>query len=67
MWPDKRLAVETDGRATHDTPYAFQRDRARDLDLELAGWHVIRLSWWQVVEEPARVVELLARSLAEAA
>jgi hypothetical protein len=40
---------------------------ARDLDLELAGSHVIRLSWWQVVEEPGRVVELLAKRLAEAA
>jgi hypothetical protein len=66
-WPTYRLIVETDGRATHDNPYAFHRDRARDLDLELAGWHVIRLSWWQVVEEPVRVVELLAKRLAEAA
>jgi len=66
-WPTYRLVVETDGRATHDNPFAFHRDRARDLDLEIAGWHVIRLSWWQVVEEPARVVELLAKRLAEAA
>jgi uncharacterized protein YjiS (DUF1127 family) len=66
-WPNHRLVVETDGRATHDNPYAFHHDRARDLDLEVAGWHVIRLSWWQVVEEPARVVELLAKRLAEAA
>jgi uncharacterized protein YjiS (DUF1127 family) len=66
-WPDRRLVIETDGRATHDNPYAFHHDRARDLDLELAGWHVIRLSWWQVVEEPARVVELLAKRLEETA
>jgi uncharacterized protein YjiS (DUF1127 family) len=66
-WPTYRFVVETDGRATHDNPYAFHRDRARDLELELAGWHVIRLSWWQVVEDPARVVALLAKRLAEAA
>jgi very-short-patch-repair endonuclease len=66
-WRNHRLVVETDGRATHDNPYGFHHDRARDLDLELAGWHVIRLSWWQVVGEPARVVELLAKRLAEAA
>jgi hypothetical protein len=65
-WPKHRLIVETDGRATHDNPYAFHQDRARDLDLELAGWHVLRLTWWQVTEEPARVVELLTRRLAEA-
>jgi Transcriptional regulator, AbiEi antitoxin/Protein of unknown function (DUF559) len=63
VWPDKRLLVETDGRATHDTPFAFHRDRARDLDLELADWHVIRLTWWQVTEQPERVVELLRRRL----
>lgn len=63
VWPDQRLVVETDGRATHDTPFAFHRDRARDLDLELADWHVIRLTWWQVTEQPERVVELLRRRL----
>ena len=67
VWPGRRLVVETDGRATHDNPYAFHQDRARDLDLEVAGWHVLRLTWWQVIEEPARVVELLTRRLAEAA
>jgi very-short-patch-repair endonuclease len=67
QWPEHRLVVETDGRATHDTPYAFHRDRARDLDLELAGWHVIRLSWSQVVEEPERVAALLRARLARSA
>ena len=51
--------METDGRATHDDPYAFHQDRARDLDLELAGWHVIRLTPWQVIERPERIIELL--------
>ncbi len=60
-WPNARLVVETDGRATHDNPYAFHKDHARDLDLELAGWHVIRLSWSQVVNEPDQVTKLLRR------
>lgn len=60
-WPRAELVVETDGRPTHDNPYAFHNDRARDLDLELAGWHVIRLSWSQVVDEPERVSKLLGR------
>jgi very-short-patch-repair endonuclease len=58
-WPTQRLVVETDGRAHHGGAIAFTRDRRRDLDLELAGWHVLRFSWGQVVQEPARVVELL--------
>lgn len=62
-WPSQRLVVETDGRETHDTPVAFERDRARDLMLELAGWHVLRLTWRQVVHRPAEVAALLAARL----
>lgn len=66
VWPDHRLVVETDGRATHDNPWAFHEDRRRDLDLELADMHVIRLSWWQIVDEPERVVQLLRKRLSRA-
>ena len=62
-WPRAGLVVETDGRATHDNPYAFYKDHSRDLDLELADWRVIRLSWPQVVNESERVRELLRRRL----
>jgi uncharacterized protein YjiS (DUF1127 family) len=62
-WLRLGLVVETDGRATHDNPHAFHEDRRRDLDLELADLHVVRLSWWQIVHEPERVVTLLRRKL----
>ncbi len=62
-WPAHNLIVETDGRGIHDNPYTFEKDRARDLDLELAGFHVIRLSWRQVTEQPERVGELLGTRL----
>jgi very-short-patch-repair endonuclease len=58
-WPAYRLVVETDGGGTHTTAIAFERDRRRDLHLELAGWHVIRLSWRQVLEQPESVIALL--------
>jgi very-short-patch-repair endonuclease len=63
-WPAHRLVVETDGRATHDTPYAFERDRRRDLDLEQAGWHVLRVSWRQLAEGPGQVTAILRDRLA---
>ena len=63
QWPRRRLIVETDGRATHDTPHQFERDRRRDLELSLAGWHVIRVGWRQVVHEPGRVAALLRSRL----
>lgn len=62
-WPKEGLVVETDGRATHDNAYAFHQDRSRDLDLELADWRVIRLSWSQVVDESGRVRAALRRRL----
>jgi very-short-patch-repair endonuclease len=43
-WPDARLVVELDGRQTHDTPIAFERDRERDRALAVAGERVIRLT-----------------------
>jgi very-short-patch-repair endonuclease len=63
LWPDRRLNVETDGRSVHGTPIAFERDHRRDLDLELAGWHVLRFTWRQVVESPGRVAATLHRRL----
>jgi len=66
QWDTAKLVVETDGRGVHDNPYAFEEDRRRDLDLELAGWRVIRLTWRQVAEERERVLELVGRSVTAA-
>jgi len=60
-WPTYKLVVETDCRGIHDNPYAFEEDRRGDLDPELADWHVIRLTWRLVVEQPERVLALLPR------
>jgi very-short-patch-repair endonuclease len=62
-WPEHHVAVETDGRATHGHTIAFHRDRDRDLTLLLADWHVIRLTWRQVVNEPERIVRALRKRL----
>jgi Protein of unknown function (DUF559) len=67
LWPQHRLIVETDGRRSHATRAAFERDRARDAALTVAGYRVVRFTYRQVVEEPARVartlIELLAGSV----
>jgi len=59
QWPASKLIVETDGRGIHDNSYAFEADRRRDLDLQLADRHVIHLTWRQVAEQPERVLALL--------
>jgi hypothetical protein len=63
VWRDRRLIVETDGRTTHLTATAFERDRRRDAELTARGWRVVRFTWRQVVEEERRVVATLRRLL----
>jgi hypothetical protein len=67
-WPAELLVVETDGHEHHGTRAAFERDRARDQALVAAGWTVLRFTYRQVLEEPARVRDVLlsvrSRSLA---
>ena len=62
LWRERRLIVETDGRASHGTRAAFERDRARDARLTVAGYRVVRFTYRQVAEEGAAVAGLL-RSL----
>lgn len=46
-----RLILELDGRAWHDRPGDFERDRARDRRLAAAGYIVLRASYTQVMHE----------------
>ena len=59
VWRAERLVVETDGRAAHLTPTAFERDRARDAELTAKGWRVVRFTQRHVVREKRRVVDVL--------
>jgi hypothetical protein len=52
LWRDARLVVELDGRETHATRAAFERDRARDAELQVAGFRVVRFTYRQVVDDP---------------
>jgi very-short-patch-repair endonuclease/predicted transcriptional regulator of viral defense system len=64
LWRRERLIVETDGHASHGTRAAFERDRARDRRLTIAGWRVVRFTWRQVVRERDEVASTLALLLA---
>lgn len=50
-----RLCIEVDGRAHHSSERDFENDRARQNALVAAGWTVLRFTWHQIVDEPARV------------
>ena len=43
-YPQAQLAIEYDGWDFHSTREAFDRDRARANDLELAGWRILRFT-----------------------
>jgi hypothetical protein len=48
LWREKRVIVELDGRAAHDTARAFESDRVKDRRLTLAEWRPIRVTWQQL-------------------
>jgi very-short-patch-repair endonuclease len=55
----RRLAIEYDGLDVHATREAFFRDRERDIDFQLAGWLVLRLTK-RTLYEPARMGAFLS-------
>lgn len=63
LWEARRLIVECDGRDTHGTSAAFERDRARDAWLTAGGYRVVRFTWRRVVHRPEEVARLLGRLL----
>lgn len=62
-FPEARLALEIDGRAFHTSPDAFERDRFRQNDLVLAGWHVLRFTWTMVTQQPEIVLAVVQDAL----
>jgi very-short-patch-repair endonuclease len=65
LWQEVDLVVEVDGRATHGTRRAFQADRDRDGRLAVAGYRVLRFTWWDVTRRPAVVADRIRRMLGE--
>jgi very-short-patch-repair endonuclease len=64
LWPGASLVVEVDGRGTHGTRLAFQADRDRDGRLAVAGYRVVRFTWFDGTRRPAVVANRLRRLLA---
>jgi very-short-patch-repair endonuclease len=64
LWPERRLIVETDGYEHHRERAAFEADRARDAELKLMGYEVVRFTYPQVLEQPEWVARTL-RALLE--
>jgi hypothetical protein len=63
FWQEQRLVIEADGRETHATPAAFERDRWRDQLLVAAGYRTARVTWAQLENEPEAIVARIRRML----
>ena len=61
VWRDARLVVELDGRETHGTALAFERDRERDRALQVAGWRPVRITYRQMRDSPRAVIDDVRR------
>ncbi|HEY2603692.1 MAG TPA: DUF559 domain-containing protein [Thermoleophilaceae bacterium] len=59
LWEDRRVIVELDTWDFHGTHEAFERDRARDIELQLLGYVVIRITGRRLRHERAEVVRQL--------
>ena len=65
-WDGTNVIVETDGWGAHGTRTAFERDHQRDLELELAGYIVIRVTWRQLRFRPDLVARRVRQALSVA-
>jgi hypothetical protein len=63
LWPAARLIVELDGFEFHAHRAAFERDRARDTRLLLAGYQTIRVTHRRLDAEAGVLAEQIRRLL----
>lgn len=57
--PEDRLLIELDGRLWHSSVADRERDRAKDERAAAQGWRTERITWIDVHDAPARVIERL--------
>jgi Protein of unknown function (DUF559) len=67
LWPAGNLVVGVDGARYHGHHLAVTRDHARDAELQLRGYVVLRFTWQDVVRDPAGVLARITRLLARPA
>jgi hypothetical protein len=65
LWPEAKLIVELDSWEHHGHRAAFERDRARDPKLLLAGYRTIRITHRRLDKEPAAIAAELRALLAQ--
>jgi very-short-patch-repair endonuclease len=67
LWPQHRLVVEVDGHRWHSSKRAVERDHRKGIDLTLAGYRVIHVSYKRIVHDAARLLTELCGLIGSAA
>jgi Protein of unknown function (DUF559) len=63
-YPDQKLAIEVDGYGVHlRSREAFEHDRHRQNEIEIAGWRFLRFTKPALTDRAARVADQVARML----
>lgn len=60
--PSRNIAIEVDGFEFHSSRQSFEDDRARQNDLVLAGWTVLRFTWRQLWEDADRCAQQILQA-----
>jgi very-short-patch-repair endonuclease len=64
LWRDRWLIAETDGYRYHRGRLAFEEDHARDAELSLLGYEVVRFTYRQVTGDRGGVAAVLSAKVA---
>lgn len=64
-YPDRMLAIECDGYATHSGKRDWQNDLERQNYLINLGWRVLRFTWDDLVYRPQWIIETVRTALAQ--
>lgn len=62
-----RIAIEVDGRAFHSDRHAFEGDRERQNVLSIGGWLILRFTWEQITQQPAKVIAVVRAAVEQRA
>jgi very-short-patch-repair endonuclease len=63
-YPHAMLALEVDGYRYHSSLSAWSWDRGRNNELVALGWRILPITPHDIVRQPARVADQVARALA---
>ena len=62
-YPEKKIAIELDGRKDHAKKRVFEADRKRQNQLVIAGWTPLRFTWDQLRHEDEDVAATIRAAL----